>query len=128
MVTWLLFAVWIVLSIATACFFWGSREAHLKRTVYPWVVWGFGALFVLIAAGGSGTFWILVFVVPGVLFFGGMNLALVKFCDSCGATLSYYNFKCSGGRRICPHCGTPVDLREYQHAENDARTTKGISL
>src|ERR1700737_2781954 len=83
----IVFAVWIVIGIGATCFFFGSKNAKLKRRVFPWFVIGAGATFVVyvILTTDRSPFELLFFPVIGLITF--LNIRMTKFCDSCGAMI-----------------------------------------
>ena len=94
---------WIIAGGAGAFFFW-SRNAKLKRRLWP-----------LFAVGGSILFlgfvwWIVpieVFYVmaPLTALITLINLRVFKFCDECGATSQNIPFQRA---RFCARCGAPL--------------------
>ncbi len=104
---WVFMAVWIPLVIVNACFFFGSRDARLKRKVLPWVLVGGGTLFVLFMVLISGELWVLFFGSATVFLVGVVTLRGTRFCDRCGATL--YNQFGFCRRLFCPYCGAALE-------------------
>jgi hypothetical protein len=79
------FAVWVVLGIGSAAFFFFSKDASLKRKVWTPFAVGAGALFL-------GFVWLMGFpaeqmyvAVPVVALITFVNLRTVQFCDSFAA-------------------------------------------
>src|SRR2546421_10768874 len=107
---WVFFAVWIVLGLGSAGFFFGSRNAKLKKQVFPWFVWGVGALFIIFLLLITGQPFMLAFVVPAVVLISYLNIRMTRFCESCGATV--INHAWFRKARYCSHCGAPFDRTE----------------
>jgi hypothetical protein len=98
------FAVWVLLGLFSAGFFFINRNADLKRRVWPWFVIGVGVLF-LGFVGFSGGYQILYFAGPAVALITIMNLRRVKFCDSCGKTI-FQAFL--SAPKFCSYCGAQL--------------------
>ena len=100
------FVVWVVMGIGSFAFFQISKNASLKRRLWPCVAIGAGVLFIafvwVMGFKGQAVF----FVVPFVALITVLNLRAMKFCDSCGKTIhvqppfSAVNF--------CPKCGSKL--------------------
>jgi hypothetical protein len=103
---WVFFGVWFALGVGTGCFLWLSRNAALKRAVFPWVVIGAGVLFAFFAVLVSGEMWMLAAAIPAVTLISFVNIRMTKFCDACGATL--YNHAWFTRLRFCFKCGASL--------------------
>jgi hypothetical protein len=73
------FAVWIVLGVSSGIFFFGSKNAKLKRRVFSWFIIFVGALFSLFAFLASNELGILLIVVPAVVVISYLNYHMTKF-------------------------------------------------
>lgn len=98
--------VWIVLGMASAAFFFFSKDASLKRKVWPPVAIGVGVLclgFVWLVGFPAEAMYVAVPIVALLTF---LNLRGTRFCDSCGKTLMSPNplFR----RESCPRCGSKL--------------------
>ena len=116
-VFWVFLGVWVALTIGSFWFFGFKRDARLKRTVLPWFVAFTGVLFcffVVLISGGE--FWHLFFVAPAVALISLLNVWLIRFCDSCGATA--YNYTWFWPMRFCPRCGAPLTRKHDDVPEN----------
>jgi hypothetical protein len=102
------FIVWVPLGIANACFFLGSKNAKLKRFVFPWVVIGAGLLFTGFIAVVAWRWEVLALMVPAVLLISYLNIRNTKFCDSCGATL--FNHSWFRKMSYCSRCGASLEI------------------
>lgn len=80
------FGVWVLLGLFSASFFFLSKNAHLKRKVWPPFIVITGILF-------AGFVWAMGFliVIPAVALITFLNLRAVQFCNSCGATIMTQN-------------------------------------
>src|SRR4051812_37868066 len=99
---WLFLTVWVLLGVGSAWFFLGSRDARLKRVIFPWFITLVGALFcgfVLLLTEA----WVVLVVAPATALIGFLNIRLTKFCDHCGRTL--HNPSLFTPMRFCPSCG-----------------------
>ena len=100
-------AVWIALGIGSACFFLGSRNARLKREVFPWFVIFVGVLFASFVVIAVGDLTVLAFVGPAVALISFLNIRGTRFCDACGATL--FNHAWFNRMNFCSKCGAKLD-------------------
>ena len=84
-------AVWVVLGLSSAAFFFLNKNAPLKRKVWPPFVVITGVLFVGFAwaMGFPADFFFVL--VPATAVITALNLRAVQFCNSCGATLMSQN-------------------------------------
>lgn len=80
-----------------------SDDVPFKRRVLLWSL-------TLMAPLGVGFFWaanaplvMILLMIPGMAFIIFMNLRMIRFCDSCGRTLTNYNpiFR----HKFCHNCG-----------------------
>ena len=100
------FGVWVVLGVAAAAFFSLSKDASLKRKVWPPLTVGTGVLFL-------GFVWLMGFpvevmyiAVPAVALIAFTNLRATRFCDSCGKTLMSQNP--FSKPEFCSKCGATL--------------------
>lgn len=79
--------VWIIIGVVSTAFFYGSKNAALKRKIYPVLVIGASALFgffALTRLDFSRSFsWFFMMVLVAITV---INLKCIKFCLACGAT------------------------------------------
>jgi len=108
-----LFAVflvfWAALAIGSFLFFQFSRDAKLKRRVWPVLIIGSGVIFgsfVLYMTRGDTR--ILYIMIPAIILISFLNLRRTRFCDSCGRSLHWQPV--FSRPQFCPHCG--AQLRE----------------
>jgi len=80
------FGVWILLGLASAAFFFLSKDAALKRKVWPPFTIATALLFLgfVWAMGFASN--VFIIMVPALTLITFLNLRSVKFCDSCGKT------------------------------------------
>jgi hypothetical protein len=98
---------WILLSVASFCFFHFHRGAKLKRRIWPILIIGTALLFVAFSFYFLGSHLeMLVLVIPAVALVSFINLRKVRFCDSCGRTL--YQQPIFRAASTCPCCGKPI--------------------
>jgi hypothetical protein len=97
------FVFWFVLGIGGIAFFYGCKDATLKRRWYP--RWGAFAMFCFCAfcayeVGPAA----LAILIPWCIFSCYVSTHTTEFCDTCGATWinKYWTVK----TRFCPRCGT----------------------
>ncbi len=79
---------WLVLNLGSFAFLRYSKNARLKRVVYPLLLIGTNAAFLYIGSKlleGQSDFVIYPLTVV-VVVMGILNYQRVAFCDSCGAT------------------------------------------
>src|ERR1700733_7569964 len=100
----LFFVVWALLGIGAAAFFYGNKNAKLKRKIFPVYMIAVATIFI---AGGyfiKGTVPLFVFVfVPLIAL---VNIGMTKFCDACGQTvISHVPFSTP---RYCQKCGAKL--------------------
>lgn len=102
------FFAFAMLSMAGAGFFFVSRNATLKRQLWPPFVIGIGV--VLLALGGYAGFPATMFLVaiPVVALATFLNVRAMRFCDACGRTAQSPNPLSPA--RFCAHCGAALHL------------------
>lgn len=110
------FVAWAALAVVGSAFFWGSRNARLKRAVFPWYVGLAGFALTLFVFVMSKDPWVLLVFAPLVALITFLNVRLVKFCDRCGAIFHHYTW--FGRTSFCSHCGAPVG--EASNASDEA--------
>jgi hypothetical protein len=99
----------VMLAIAGVwSFFWFSRNARLKRRLWP--AYGIvGAVVILLFLWFMGIPNELLYLAVPVFMIGALiNLRAVKFCGSCGATVSAFRIPQA---RFCPECGSSLEQR-----------------
>jgi len=100
----IVFWAWIIVGIAGGIFFFFSRNADLKRRLWPPYIIGGAILFLFLV------WWFLPIealyaAVPLVALITFINLRTMKFCDACGATTQNLPFRPA---RFCAKCGAPL--------------------
>ena len=101
------FVVWFALAIGGAVFFRGSRNAKLKRRVFPWFV-ATGYVLVLLYVGYYARTWqMLLLVLLIVSVIAVLNIRQTGFCDACGATSIHWARLSRAG--VCSSCGGPLE-------------------
>lgn len=98
--------VWVTLGVASMAFFYLSKNASLKRKLWPRVSIGASVLFVAFVWAVAGTNE-LFFVVPFVGLITVLNLRMMKFCNSCGRTLTNQNP--FSPPKFCSKCGASLE-------------------
>lgn len=102
----LLFVVpWIFIVISGAVFFLGSRNARLKRKLFPLYIVAGSIIFLGFIYFADGTVPLLALIIVPLI--GLMNIGMIRFCNACGATVnSHIPFSVP---RYCPKCGATLD-------------------
>jgi peptidoglycan/LPS O-acetylase OafA/YrhL len=95
------FAVWIFLGIGGVAFFYLNKNVKLKRTLLPICIVSVCIIFVgfIYLMMGSVPFLFLIFI-PIIAL---LNLKMIRFCESCGATLISQNV--FSPPKYCQKCG-----------------------
>jgi hypothetical protein len=101
------FTVWIALGLGGVIFFFRSKNAKLKKRVFPWYVGGAGTLFARFVVLLTGEPALLFLIVPAVLLISYGNIRTTKFCESCGTTLLHQGWFTKA--RYCSYCGAPLE-------------------
>ena len=86
-----------------------SKNAKMKRRLFPWFMVFLGALFLLWAglAGWPTRDWkSFLFILAGIAIVTIINIRLFTFCNSCGATLTGATPFTKA--RYCAKCGKPL--------------------
>lgn len=102
---WAFTAVWILLASGNTALLFLSKNAQLKRRVFPWATVLVGALFCVFMATITTPKFLLV-IVPLVVLSCAVNIRMTMFCDSCGATLFHHNV--FARLRYCSRCGASL--------------------
>ncbi len=106
----IIFGVWILFAVSGFIFFYVTRDAALKRRVFPWYVCLVAVLFLGLVAANGASLGLLVIAAPLVALITFFNARRTRFCDSCGRTVtSHLSFE---RPRICSKCGAPLDTRD----------------
>jgi len=101
------FGVWVVLGLFSTGFFYFNKNAVLKRKVWPPFLGAVGILFLgfMWAMGvPPETFFLAV---PAVALITLLNLRIMRFCNSCGATLKSQNPFAKPA--FCSKCGAKLE-------------------
>lgn len=85
------FAVWMLLGLFSAAFFFLSKNAALKRQVWPPFVVLVGILFLGFVWAMGFPLQTMYVAVPAVALTTALNLRTMQFCDACGATVLSQN-------------------------------------
>jgi hypothetical protein len=96
---------WALLGIGGSAFFLGSRDAKLKRKLFPLYITAVSAIFLgfMYFQVGAGSLLPALIFVPLI---GFLNVSMTTFCDFCGATLiSRVPFSTP---RFCQKCGAKL--------------------
>ena len=104
----LLFALWVALALFAAGFFLLSKNARLKRKMWPPSVIGAGLLYIAFVVATGEDVDLLYLTVPAVALIALLNLRAVKFCDRCGTTVVNRN---PFARPVfCSKCGARLEV------------------
>ena len=97
----------ILVMMGISSLFWISRNAHLKRRLWP--VWLVVSSALLTLFGWLlGGFPAALFMLVASILFGRINLRRIRFCDRCGRTVrSVPLFEPPA--QYCPACGAPLN-------------------
>jgi hypothetical protein len=95
--------VWGVLCLFSACFFFLSKNATLKRKVWPPFSVAAAILFVGFAWAMDAPPQMFVIIIPAVALVTLLNLRAMKFCDACGKTTMSQNLM--SPPQFCSKCG-----------------------
>jgi hypothetical protein len=102
--------LWTALAAGSAAFLRLSRNARLKRRVFPWIMVATGALFVVAIATTTGSTrrpaLLLLFAVTAVAVFG-LNIRTTRFCGACGRTVFNQPLLTTKASH-CPYCGAKL--------------------
>ena len=102
------FVIFGVLGGTAAIFFHFSKNAQLKRRLWPPYIIGIGLLFLgvvsLMSRRAAGDFSLVA--IPMVVVITLLNLRAVRFCDACGKTI--YNAGIFSRAEFCPNCGAKL--------------------
>ena len=98
--------VWIVLGIFSSAFFFLSKNASLKRKIWPPFTIATGVLFVAFVWAMGFPSQALLFMVPVVGLITFLNLRSAKFCDACGKTIMGRNPLAPP--QFCSKCGAKL--------------------
>jgi hypothetical protein len=119
---WVFFVIWGVLGLASWAFYEKASVA-VRREWHPWIVVGFGALFVVATYALMPQIQTLWFVIPAVLLISWLNYTNTKFCAACGAT--YWVRDRSDTVQTCPKCAA-TGLEDLGGAVVDMRRNRTI--
>jgi hypothetical protein len=98
------FVFWALLGIGGAIFFYGNRDADLKRTLWPYFTVLVGISFLGFTWYTQGSVPLpFVVLIPVIIF---INIRMTRFCDSCGRTVVSRNFFASA--KFCQGCGAEL--------------------
>jgi hypothetical protein len=115
---------WIALGIGTGCFLRLSRNAPLKRAVFPWLMTGAAGLFALVLLTRMGPSPVLAFTFPVLGAICLLNLRRTRFCD-CGATVIKWNGY--SPPQFCTECAAPLSDPGKKEAK-DFDSARGVGI
>jgi ribosomal protein S27AE len=101
-------ALWILLGIASAIFY-RKASYQTKKTAHPYIVAGFGIIFLAFVewfAHGD----VPVFFVVAIIVISFLNIRLTRFCSRCGATIFQRGFS---RFKFCPKCGAELQSSTF---------------
>jgi hypothetical protein len=105
-----LFIAFAVLGAGAAAFFLISRNAPLKRRLFPLWILVSSVLMLTIVRYALGTNLQMFYVVAALLVGSAwINLRRVRFCDACGRTVG--SRRMIGPPTSCPSCGAALGAR-----------------
>jgi len=78
----LFFVIWAILGIGGAIFFYGNRDAALKRKIFPYFLLLIGIAFVGFTFYMQGQ--VPIFMIVAVVAVLILNFRMTRFCDACG--------------------------------------------
>src|SRR5262249_50329478 len=114
------FIFWLALGVGGVAFFYGCRDATLKRRWYS--RWGaFGLVAVCVFCAYEDGLTVMAILVPWCIFTYYVSTSATEFCDGCGATWinKYWTTKV----RICPRCGTNLTEAAKKRLSGASKTT-----
>ena len=103
-----LMVVYVGFGLTGMLFFWRSRNAPLKRRLWPLFSVAASALFL-------GVAWVQMegnlpwFLVPILVLITVINARSAQFCDRCGRTIHHGQNPFARAKH-CPACGHPLAL------------------
>lgn len=100
------FVIWVLMGLGVSTFFSLSRNAALKRRVWPYVSVATGLVFVGFAVTMGFPQQGLLLMVPFVALITLLNVRATKFCDACGKTVRDQNL--FSPMKFCPKCGAQL--------------------
>jgi uncharacterized protein (DUF983 family) len=103
----LFFAVWAVLAIGSALFYWRAPLPS-KRLWHPRIVIGSGFVFATFVAMLLPAWPALLITLPGVALITYLNIRFTTFCPACGTM--QFNRNWFAKMEFCQSCG--ASLRE----------------
>lgn len=87
----LFFGVWVILGIASFVVFVASKNARLKRRLWPYFIIITALLLIGFALLLGFPATMLLLMIPAVVLISYMNIRSVRFCDACGKTVFSQN-------------------------------------
>jgi hypothetical protein len=98
------FVFWALLGIGGAIFFYGNRDAGLKRKLWPYFIAVVGLSFLSFTWYLQGAVPLpFVVLIPAIMF---INIKMTRFCDSCGRTVVSRNLFAPA--KFCQGCGAEL--------------------
>jgi len=99
------FGLWGALAATNLYVLFGTKNAKLKRTLFPIFVILSGVLVLLFILLMEFPRHVLYISIPNVILITVLNLKLIKFCDSCGSVVrgEFYSVP-----KRCQKCGVKL--------------------
>jgi hypothetical protein len=85
----ILAAIWCVLVIPNAAFYFFNKNAPLKRFMHPWWMWGIGTVMAIasfILSWQQMSLGLAAFIIAINAAFSFYYTKAIVFCDTCGST------------------------------------------
>ncbi len=99
------FGVWAALAIADLYLLFGTKNAKLKRILFPLLVIFAGVWVLLFIVFLGFPRHVLYIAIPSVILITILNLKLTKFCDACGSVVRGEFFSVP---KQCNNCGAKL--------------------
>jgi len=97
---------WAVLALV-GYFLYRGKTADFKRRIHPRWIGFVGFMFTLFIVWIVPSWLTLAIIVPAVFLMYFLQLKLIKFCDSCGKTLTNSNWFTP--MQFCQKCGANLN-------------------
>lgn len=99
-------AVWVVLGLSSAAFFFLNNNAGLKRRAWAPFCIAVGLLFLIFTALMGFPQHVFLIAIPAVALITILNIRHVKFCSACGKTV--YSQNPFSPPKFCSKCGATL--------------------
>jgi hypothetical protein len=98
---------WVILGILGFFLFYVNNNAEFKKKYFPWYVIMAGVIFgICLIFAGMPPFALIIFI-PAIALITFLNLHFIKFCSSCGKTISTNTWPSKV--KYCSNCGAKLD-------------------